>query len=53
MNQNEFVSNYTISQCKVPKSNCNEAKIVNIVDRAFDNRDSLEVIMNYLTYVRV
>lgn len=53
MKLNGLVSNYTVAQYKVHKSVCNEAKIENIVDRDFDDRDSLEVIVSDLTYVRV
>lgn len=53
MKTNGLVSNYTVAQYKVYKSTCNEAKIENIVDRDFNDRDSLEVIVSDLTYVRV
>lgn len=32
---------------------CNEDKIVNTVNREFNNRDKLEVVISDLTYVRV
>ena len=36
-----FVQNYTIRLFKVNKSTCNEDKIVNEVDRKFNNRRSM------------
>lgn len=53
MNKYGLVSNYTIKQFKKPKSTCNKADIPNIVDRQFNNRKLLEVIISDLTYVRV
>jgi len=48
-----LVSTYTIKQFKVHKATCNEAKIANIVNRDFDNRTKLEVVVSDLTYVNV
>lgn len=48
-----LVSNYTIKQFKKSKSTCNNSAIPNIVDRNFNNRKLLEVIISDLTYVRV
>jgi len=48
-----LVSNYTIKQYKPHKTSCNNDIIPNIVDRNFNNRDILEVIISDLTYVRV
>ena len=53
MNKYGLVSNYTIKQFKVHKSKPNEDNVSNIVDRHFNNRDVLEVIISDLTYVRV
>ena len=53
MRKNALVSNYTVAQYKVHKSTCNQADTPNIVDRDFDNREKLEVIVSDLTYVRV
>ena len=53
MNQYALVSNYTIKQFKKHKTTCNNADIPNIVDRQFNNRKLLEVIISDLTYVRV
>ena len=44
---------YTVANYKVHKTACNNDKINNVVDRKFDNRDVLEVIVSDLTYVRV
>ena len=53
MNKYGLVSNYTIKQFKVHKSKPNEDNVSNIVDRHFNYRDVLEVIISDLTYVRV
>ena len=48
-----LVSNYTIKQYKVHKTSCNEYKTENIVNREFDNRRDLEILVSDLTYVNV
>lgn len=53
MDKYGLVSNYTIKQFKVHKSTCNEDKIANEVDRKFNDRDYLEVVVSDLTYVKV
>ena len=53
MNKYGLVSNYTIKQFKNYKSKVNNDNIPNIVDRNFNNRNFLEVIISDLTYVRV
>lgn len=53
MDKYGLVSNYTIRQFKVHKASCNEEKIENIVDRKFNDRKYLEVVISDLTYVRV
>lgn len=53
MDKYGLVSNYTIKQFKVHKSTCNEDKIANEVERKFNDRDYLEVVVSDLTYVRV
>lgn len=53
MHKYGLVSSYTVKQFKVHKSSCNEDKIENKVDRKFDNREDLEVVVSDLTYVRV
>ena len=53
MDKYGLVSNYTIKQFKVHKTSCNEEKIENKVDRKFNDREHLEVVISDLTYVRV
>lgn len=53
MDKYGLVSSYTIKQFKVHKSTCNEDKIANEVDRKFNDREYLEVVVSDLTYVRV
>ncbi len=53
MAENSLVSNYTIAHYKVHKTKVNESKISNTVDRDFDDRNHLEVVVSDLTYVRV
>lgn len=53
MKKNGLISNYTVKQFKVEKTNCNEKKIANKIDRKFDKRDKLEAVVSDLTYVKV
>jgi transposase InsO family protein len=53
MNKYSLISNYTIKQYKVHKSSCNEEKIENVVNREFNNRGDLEIVVSDLTYVNV
>jgi putative transposase len=53
MKKYSLVSNYTVAQYKIRKSKCNEDEIENIVNREFNNRKKLEVVVSDLTYVRV
>ena len=53
MNQYGLVSNYTIKQFKVHKAKYNNENIANIVNREFDERRRLEVVVSDLTYVNV
>ena len=53
MRENGLVSAYTVAKYKVHKETCNNAKISNIVNRDFDNKESLDVVVSDLTYVRV
>lgn len=53
MKKYDLVSNYTVKQYKVHKSSCNNDKINNVVNREFDSRNHLEVVVSDLTYVRV
>ena len=53
MDKYRLVSNYTIKQYKVHKTSCNEYKTESIVNREFDNRRDLEILVSDLTYVNV
>ena len=53
MKKYNLVSNYTVKQFKVHKTGCNNDRIDNVVNRKFDERNNLEVIVSDLTYVRV
>jgi len=48
-----LISNYTVKQFKVHRSKCNNDKVDNIVNREFDDRDDLEIVVSDLTYVNV
>ncbi|BDU50853.1 hypothetical protein HLVA_14220 [Haliovirga abyssi] len=53
MKKYSLVSNYTIKQYKVYRVKCNEEKVENIVDREFNLRENLEVVVSDLTYINV
>ena len=53
MRKYNLISKYTIKQYKVYKSKVNNEKIKNVVNREFDNRKNLEVVVSDLTYVNV
>ena len=53
MKENGLVSNYTVAQYKVHSKGCNESPTPNLVDRKFDNRGNMEIVVTDLTYVRV
>lgn len=53
MKDNGLVSNYTVAKYKVHKKPSNEERVGNEVQREFDNREHLEVVVSDLTYVRV
>jgi len=53
MDKYRLVSNYTIKQYKIHKNKCNEDDVKNIVNREFDSREDLEIIVSDLTYVNV
>ncbi|WP_143151334.1 IS3 family transposase [Tepidibacter formicigenes] len=53
MKKYDLVSNYTVKQYKVYKSKCNEEKCENVVNREFDRKESMEVVVSDLTYVNV
>lgn len=53
MKQNKLISKYTKAQYKRHKTPVNEAPIKNVVNRTFDQRAYMEVVVSDLTYVRV
>jgi putative transposase len=53
MKEQGLISRYTIKSYKVHRTISNEAKTQNVVNREFDGRKPLEVIVSDLTYVRV
>jgi len=53
MKSQGLVSKYTVAQYKLYVDKCNEGKEVNVVNREFNNRDYLDVVVSDLTYVRV
>lgn len=53
MKENGLVSKYTIAQFKPHIDKCNESKVENVLNRQFDQRDELSVVVSDLTYVRV
>jgi putative transposase len=53
MAKNCLLSNYTIKQYKKHVKGSNEALTENLVNRNFDNRAELEVVVSDLTYVNV
>lgn len=53
MKKYNLVSNYTVKQYKVHKTECNNDIIDNVVNREFNDREHLEVVVSDLTYVRV
>jgi len=48
-----LISNYTKKQYKIHKVTCNNEKVENVVNREFNNREILEVIVSDLTSVNV
>lgn len=53
MQEQNLSSRYTVKSFRVHTNTTNEAKTQNRVNRAFDDREPLEVIVSDLTYVRV
>ncbi len=53
MKKFNLVLNYTVKQYKVHKSNCNNDIVNNVVNREFNDREHLEVVVSDLTYVGV
>lgn len=48
-----LVSNYTVKQFKIHKQTCNEEAVPNILNREFDRKKQLDVVVSDLTYVNV
>lgn len=53
MKKYHLISNYTLKHYKPHKAKSNDEKIENIVNREFDFKDRLEVVVSDLTYVKV
>ena len=53
MKKYNLISKYTIKQYKVHRTPVNNEKVKNLVNRKFDNREYLEVVVSDLTYVNV
>lgn len=53
MDKYNLISNYTVKQFKVKKSKCNEELVANELNREFNDREDLEVVVSDLTYVNV
>ena len=53
MRENGLVSSYTVAKYRVYKTTCNESKVANVVNRIFNKRETFEVVVSDLTYVRV
>jgi transposase InsO family protein len=53
MQKQGLISNYTVAHYKVHKTMVNEAAVDNVLNRKFDEREQLEVVVSDLTYVRV
>lgn len=48
-----LVSNYTKANFRAHPKTCNEQEIGNLLDRDFNRKETLDVIVSDLTYVRV
>lgn len=53
MQSEGLVSKYTVAKFRPLKADYNQAKTENVVDRKFNDRKKLEVVVSDLTYVRV
>jgi len=53
MKEQGLVSTYTVAQFKVHKDTCNESLVTNELNREFDTKAPLAVVVSDLTYVRV
>ncbi len=48
-----LVSSYTVKKFKIYKSKCNDDEVGNVVDRNFNQSNSLNVVVSDLTYVNI
>ena len=53
MTESNLVLNYTIKQYRIHKNQVNNEKIDNIVNREFNRKNELDVVVSDLTYVNV
>ncbi len=53
MKRKGLVSKYTIAKFKPHHDKVNEEKLANLVERNFNKKDHLQVVVSDLTYVRV
>ena len=53
MKANNLVSNYTMKQYKIKKNPVNNEKVENILNRKFNKKNELDVVVSDLTYVNV
>ena len=53
MKANNFISNYTMKQYKIKKNPVNNEKVENILNRNFNRKNELDVVVSDLTYVNV
>ncbi len=53
MKANNFISNYTMKQYKIKKNPVNNEKVENILNRKFNRKNELDVVVSDLTYVNV
>lgn len=53
MDKYRLISNYTVKQFKIHRSKCNNDQVDNVVNREFDDREDLEIVVSDLTYINV
>lgn len=53
MKANKLISNYTIKQYKIHRNPVNNEKVENILNRKFNKKSELDVVVSDLTYVNV
>lgn len=51
MDKYRLISNYTVKQFKIHRSKCNNDQVDNVVNREFDDREDLEIVVSDLTYI--